>query len=89
HEELNELLAEIRSGDTERAREEIGDLLFAVVNLARRLHIDAEEALRRMVDRFSARFRAMEAMAAEDGRVLPDLSAEEWDAYWERAKSNE
>jgi len=89
HEELNELLAEIRSGDTERAREEIGDLLFAIVNLARRLHIDAEEALRRMVDRFSARFRAMEAMAAEDERVLPDLSADEWDAYWERAKSAE
>lgn len=85
-EEIAELRAEITAGDKPRAAEEMGDLLFSLVNIARWLKIDPEESLRRMVDRFTARFRAMETQAAADGRALKSLSPEEWDAYWERAK---
>lgn len=85
-EEVRELRAEMSRGDTSRAADEIGDLLFSLVNVARWLGIDPEEALRRMVDRFTERFQAMESMAAEDRRELSSLSLAEWDAYWERAK---
>jgi tetrapyrrole methylase family protein/MazG family protein len=85
-EEIRELRAEMARGDTSRAADEIGDLLFSLVNIARWLGIDPEEALRRMVDRFTERFQAMEAMAAADNRELRSLSLDEWDVYWERAK---
>lgn len=86
-EEAEELRAEVRAGNRERAGEEIGDLLFSLVNIARWLKVDPEEALRWMVTRFTARFQAMESMAAADARPLTALSAGEWDAYWERAKA--
>jgi tetrapyrrole methylase family protein/MazG family protein len=86
-EEIEELRAEIRAADKPRAAEEIGDLLFSLVNVARWLKIDPEESLRQMVKRFAERFRAMEAFAAEDARKMTELSPEEWDAYWVRAKS--
>jgi uncharacterized protein YabN with tetrapyrrole methylase and pyrophosphatase domain len=86
-EEIEELRAEIRAGDKHRASEEIGDLLFSLVNIARWLKVDPEEALRTMVDRFTIRFKAMEAMAESDARPLKSLTAEEWDAYWEEAKA--
>jgi tetrapyrrole methylase family protein/MazG family protein len=86
-EEIEELRVELRAGDHARAKEEIGDLLFALVNLARWLKIDPEESLRQMVDRFSARFRSMEGMAESDNRSLKSLTLEQWDAYWERAKA--
>jgi tetrapyrrole methylase family protein/MazG family protein len=86
-EEIAELRAEIEANDKPRAAEEIGDLLFSLVNIARWLKIDPEESLRRMVDRFTARFRAMEQAAASDGRELKSLTPEEWDAYWNRAKT--
>jgi tetrapyrrole methylase family protein / MazG family protein len=85
-EEIEELRAELKVNDTARATDELGDLLFALVNIARWLKIDPEEALRTMVDRFIGRFKAMEAMAASDDRELKSLSPEEWDVYWERAK---
>lgn len=86
HEEATELQAELATRDPERLREEIGDLLFTVVNLARWLEIDPEEALRAMVARFSRRFRAVEAMAAAEGRPLAGMTIDELDALWERAK---
>ena len=64
--------------------EEIGDLLFTVVNLSRWLKIEPEEALRGMVDRFTRRFVAMESMA---DRPLAELSPELWEEIWKRAKA--
>ena len=64
--------------------EEFGDLLFTLVNVARWLKVDPEDALRRMVDRFTLRFKAMELAA---GRPLTGLTPDEWDALWNRVKA--
>lgn len=84
-EEQRELRAAIESGEVERIEEEVGDLLFALANIARWLDVEPEDALRRMVRRFVARFQEMEARAS---KPLTELSAEEWDALWERAKAS-
>ncbi len=68
---------------------EVGDLLFTMVNLARHLGVDAEEALRKANARFEGRFRAAERTARRLGKHLRDLSAEELDALWEEAKARE
>ena len=85
-EEMDELKREIQAGDSERAAQEIGDLLFTVVNLARFLDADPEEALRETITRFSERFRKIESHAKERGRSLKDMSLEEMDAVWNEAK---
>lgn len=85
-EERDEFLRATRSGDEARAQEEFGDLLFSLVNIARWHGIEPEDALRRMVNRFFTRFQEMEATA---GKPLRELSAEEWDELWLRAKSAE
>jgi tetrapyrrole methylase family protein/MazG family protein len=82
-EEEQEFLLASQSGDAERAEEELGDLLFSLVNVARWHGIDPEEALRKMVSRFCERFSDMERSA---GKELQALSPEELDALWERAK---
>lgn len=82
HEELGELLDD--RDDPHRARHEVGDLLFSVVNLARRLDVDAEQALRAAADRFERRFRVV-----EDGGTLAGLTLEEMDRRWEAAKADE
>jgi MazG family protein len=71
--------------NTERLTEEIGDLLFAVVNLSRALSIDAESALQAATGKFSTRFRIMEGEVSS-GRSFADLSLEEMNELWERAK---
>lgn len=81
-EELREEL-EREPRDDERIREELGDLLFAVVNLARHLGTDPETALRSTIERFSERFRAVER---ELGPRLGEASLEEMEAAWQRAK---
>ncbi len=84
---VEEELAEFRAAETARDQEgEIGDLLFSLVNLARWLGVDAESALREANAQFVARFKAIEARAAEQGRALTDYSLEELDAFWEAAK---
>ena len=81
-EEMDELLAD---RDVEsRARDELGDLLFSVVNLARHLAVDPEQALRAAADRFDRRFRSMEA-----GGSLAGLTLEEMDRRWDAAKAEE
>lgn len=88
-EEEAELREAMLSGDPDRIRDETGDLLFTLVNLARWMDIEPEEALRRMLDRFTHRFQAMEQLAEEQfaDRPLRELSPQEWDALWHRAKS--
>ncbi|MCS6950355.1 MAG: nucleoside triphosphate pyrophosphohydrolase [Armatimonadota bacterium] len=85
-EEQQELAEAIAQGDRERVEAEIGDLLFTLVNIARHLKVDAEQALHAMVRRFIVRFQQMEAMAREQGKPLEHLTLEEWDALWEQAK---
>lgn len=83
HEELNEVAA---AEGADQVESEIGDLLFAVVNYARWLDIDAETALRRANQRFRNRFGAVEHNAAASGSRLTDLSIEEMEKLWQEAK---
>lgn len=68
--------------------EELGDLLFSVVNWSRHLHVDAEQALRTANEKFERRFTRMEDLARERALRLEELSAAEWDALWQEAKLN-
>ena len=86
HEEVDELKHELHAGDRERIAEEIGDLLFTVVNVARWTKVDPEDSLRTMTKRFSDRFRRIEDAARESGRPIEDMTIEEMDAVWNRAK---
>jgi ATP diphosphatase len=85
-EKIDEELAEIESAEPHRIEEEIGDLLFAVVNWARHLGVDAERALRLANAKFERRFAAMESAAGADFPTL-DLAAKE--ALWQHAKADE
>lgn len=86
---IREELEELRQASTVEEREgEFGDLLFTMVNVARKLGINPEDALRGTTGRFEARFRIMEEAARADGRALKDLPIEELDRYWEAAKRN-
>ena len=89
-EELAEVEAEIDGGDPQRLKDEIGDLLFCCVNLARKLEIDPEQALRHGNAKFERRFRRMEALLADDGKKIDGLPVDEvLDVYWTRAKKEE
>lgn len=88
-EELLELRAAATQGDIRHLEEEMGDVLFSMVNLARHHGIDAESALRRSNDKFARRFEQIETRAANEERVLADLNAEELDTLWEEAKDLE
>jgi ATP diphosphatase len=88
-EEADELEAEIRSGDTAKAAAETGDLLFAVVNLARHLKVDPEAALRATNQKFERRFGSIERALAARGRTPKDATLEEMDALWDEAKGAE
>jgi tetrapyrrole methylase family protein/MazG family protein len=82
-EELQEFRKAVSDGNFEEQAAELGDILFTVVNLARWSKIDAEDALRNMVDRFCGRFEQMEARST---KPLDELSAKEWDQLWCDAK---
>ena len=94
-EELEELKAEIAArrsrapADSDRVKEELGDLIFAVCNLSRHLGVDAESALELANSKFSRRFRAVELGAKESGRSLKDMSLREMDALWDEVKKSE
>jgi tetrapyrrole methylase family protein/MazG family protein len=85
-EEVEEFLEAARSGDHEALEDELGDLLFSLVNLARPLKLSAEEALGRACAKFIRRFHEIEAAARHAGRELSSMSLEEMDAIWNDAK---
>ncbi len=88
-EEASELETALHSGTQQKTEEEMGDLLFAAINLARFLQVDPEIALKKANAKFSRRFRAMEARARESGRAFKDLPREEMEALWDAAKNTE
>jgi MazG family protein len=85
-EEIAELESAIKSESRARVAEEVGDLLFTVVNIARWQKVDPELALRDMVHRFRKRFSHMETAAHEDGLELGILTPEQWEELWKEAK---
>ena len=89
-EEIAELNAAIKDGDpSERVSEELGDLLFAYVNLARHLGVDAEAALRSSIVKFERRFRRIEALLADQGQTPENAGLEQMDRLWNQAKAEE
>ncbi len=89
NEELGELKAEIDRRDTDAAKRELGDLLFAVTNLARHLGVDSESAVELSNAKFARRFRAVEAAAKAAGKSLKDMTLAEMDALWDQVKRAE
>ncbi len=94
-EELAELEAEIAArksenpADSDRVKQELGDLIFSVCNLARHLKVDAESAVELTTSKFSRRFRAVEAAAKNGPKPLKDMTLAEMDELWDAAKSGE
>jgi nucleoside triphosphate diphosphatase len=88
-EEVDELREVIEAAaiDSSRAEEEMGDLLFTLANLARKLGIEPETALRKANDKFTRRFGAMEGMVGRSGRAIRDMTIDELEQEWQRAKS--
>jgi MazG family protein len=91
---IEEEVAEIREAvghadrtDQDQVEEEVGDLLFAIANLARKLGVEPETALRKANDKFTRRFTAMERTLATAGRAMKDMTSEELETEWQLAKS--
>lgn len=84
--EVREVLEADGEVDQARAEEEMGDLLFAIAHLARKLGIEPETALRKANDKFTRRFTGMESAIAEAGRAMNDMTLEELETQWQKAK---
>jgi ATP diphosphatase len=82
--ELNEAVA--KGASQEKLTDEMGDILFVAVNLARHLGVDPEQALRATNDKFTRRFAHVEDTIGKTGRKLADVTLEEMDAAWDDAK---
>ncbi|MEH3023460.1 MAG: nucleoside triphosphate pyrophosphohydrolase [Pseudomonas oryzihabitans] len=85
-EELDEVREAMANGQAAQVAEEVGDLLFVMVNLARHLHVDAEDALRQANAKFERRFRFIEEALKAQDRTPQEASLEEMDALWDAAK---
>jgi len=85
--ELREVIAASGAVDRARAEEEMGDLLFSIAQLSRRLGIEPETALRKADDKFTKRFGALEQVVADSGRLMKDMTLGELEAEWQRLKS--
>ena len=85
-EEVAEFEEALASGDLERMSDELGDVLFATINLARHSKIEPEVALRSTNQRFETRFKWIEAALSQQGKVFKDANLEELDALWDQAK---
>ena len=86
HEEIDELKEAVLMGAVDNVREELGDLLFSVVNVSRFIKVDSEEALTNATDKFIDRFSKVEQMANERGLLMKETSLEELDKLWDEAK---
>jgi XTP/dITP diphosphohydrolase len=85
-EELAELQQEVNSGSADRVEAEFGDVIFSLVNYARFLDINPENALERTNKKFMKRFQHLEKRAMEAGKTLKEMSLSEMDVFWEEAK---
>ncbi len=88
-EEVREIDEALAGSEPAKLREELGDLLFATVNVARLLGLDAEGCLRQAVEKFRRRFTLMEVQVAAEGKRLSEMSLEEMDRVWEESKIRE
>jgi tetrapyrrole methylase family protein/MazG family protein len=86
-EEVDELDEAIQSGDRDHIREEIGDVMFSIINVSRFLKFDGEGILNTATAKFMDRFNAMEALIAEDNKSLQSMTLVEMDTYWDEIKS--
>lgn len=86
HEETDEVAAELADADASRLQDEIGDLLFAITNLARHLQIDPQRALQQTNQKFRQRFAFIETQLQSQGTTLQDATLTEMDLLWEAAK---
>jgi MazG family protein len=89
HEEVGEMLAEIEAGDVEKARQEIGDVLYVMANLARNLEVDPDDALRYTNAKFVRRFKYVEAQLRARGKAPAESDLTEMDALWDEVKAKE
>jgi nucleoside triphosphate diphosphatase len=87
-EEVAELRAELPDARPERLADEVGDLLFVLANLARKLDLDPEACLQQANLKFSNRFNAVEQASADAGKTLPEMSLEEMEDWWQKIKHN-
>ena len=85
-EELQELQEEVKSGNQDKMEAEFGDVLFSMINYARFLNINAEDALERTNKKFIKRFQYLESKAGELGKPLMDMTLAEMDVFWNEAK---
>jgi ATP diphosphatase len=88
-EEIQELKAELSDADPARLTDEVGDLLFVLANLARKLNLDPETCLRHANDKFSRRFNAMEREFETQAKSLAELTLDEMETGWQRVKATE
>ena len=88
-EELKELKLEIQQNNNENIKDELGDLLFSIVNLSRHLELDASEAINQANHKFVKRFRLMEAEISKDNQEINNLTSDELEEFWVRIKSHE
>ena len=87
-EEVGEFEAEVRAEDREKAEREFGDLLFAMVNVARLYKLKPDNALEKTNQKFMRRFDYIEQQAAAQGKDLKDMSLEEMEALWQESKTH-
>ena len=88
-EEYNELQAELKNGNKEKATGELGDLIFSIINAARLYHLNPDDALESTNSKFIKRFTYIEQQAKKQGRQIADLSLADMDNLWNEAKQNE
>ena len=88
-EEMRELKEAVDDGEHDHIEEELGDLLFTIVNLSRFLKVNPEDALRRTINKFDARFRQVEIAFKNKKKSLADVTLQEMDQVWEQVKQDE
>lgn len=89
HEELDELLESRYQGDQDKIEEEMGDVLFSMINYARFIGVNPEDALEKTNKKFKKRFQHLEVAVKKEGKDLAEMPLEEMDLYWEAAKKAE